>query len=106
MTRPTQPIRPSGRLIIGGQVFNIDAPIVNWTEGPGWDASSEYCKPTVTLPAPGCTPAGMGEIPYGKLPKPYTRRYATRPALRTPQWHDGMTAPYDAVKNVIKQFVI
>jgi hypothetical protein len=44
-------------------------------------------------------------VPYGKLPLgPYTQRYSTRPALR--RYGGGFHAPLDAVKAVIKQFVI
>ena len=41
-------VKSSGNLIIGGEVFNINAPLVNWHEGPKWDATSEYCIPTNT----------------------------------------------------------
>ena len=91
-------MRPSGNLIIAGQVFHVDAPIVNWREPPYWDATREFCMPTVTDPAPACK-AG---VPYGPLPSPYTKRYALRPALR----HYGMNPPLDAVKAVVKQFVV
>jgi N-acetylmuramoyl-L-alanine amidase len=100
-----------GNLIIGGQVFQIDAPVVNWHEN-GWDATSEMCLPTKDLPdpsAPGkCTSGGPGkQIPYGKLPLgAYTRRFSTRPALRNSKWNGGMNAPYEAAKSVIRKFVI
>jgi N-acetylmuramoyl-L-alanine amidase len=103
--------RANGNLIIGGTRFNINVPIINWTEYPYWDATSELCKPTKTEPnAPSrCTlsPNG-GHIPY-QMPKgysEYTRRYFTRPALRSTKWKNGMDAPYEAVKSVIKKFVI
>ena len=101
------PVRPQGNLIIGGQVFQIDAPVVNWHEN-GWDATSELCLPTKDNTVAKCTPAGPGKmVPYGKLPfGAYTRRYSTRPALRNSKWNNGMNAPYDAAKNVIKKFVI
>jgi N-acetyl-anhydromuramyl-L-alanine amidase AmpD len=92
-------MRPSGNLIIAGQVFHVDAPIVNFREPPYWDATREVCVPTVTDPAPACKPGG---VPYGNLPAPYTKRYALRPALR----RYGMNPPLDAVKAVIKQFVV
>lgn len=91
-------MKPSGNIIIGGQVVHIDAPVVNFREPPYWDATREYCIPTVTDPAPACK-AG---VPYGNLPSPYTRRYAFRPALR----RYGNNPPPDAVKAVIKQFVV
>ncbi|MGN6108715.1 MAG: N-acetylmuramoyl-L-alanine amidase, partial [Kofleriaceae bacterium] len=82
--------------------------IVNFQEPPYWDARSELCKPTRTEPAAvaRCTLKGSGQVPYGNLPIPYTKRYSTRPALRTSKWNMGENAPYDAVKQVIKQFVI
>ena len=71
------PVRASGNLIIGGQIFKIDAPVVNWHES-GWDSTSEFCLPTHETPNPGCV---GGKIPYGNLPLgPYTKRYSTRPA--------------------------
>ncbi|NVB84983.1 MAG: hypothetical protein HOV81_41835 [Kofleriaceae bacterium] len=91
--------KPSGNLIIAGQTFKTDAPIINFREPPFWDATREVCQPTMTDPAPACKPGG---VPYGNLPKPYTKRYALRPALR----RYGMNPPLDAVKAVIKQFVV
>ena len=41
----------NGELIIGGQIFKVDAPVVNWHKS-GWDATSPYCIPTRTDPAP------------------------------------------------------
>jgi N-acetylmuramoyl-L-alanine amidase len=90
--------KPSGNLIIAGQTFHIDAPVINFREPPFWDATREYCLPTETDPAPPC----KGGVPYGKLPTPYTRRYSTRPMLR----RYGTNPPLDAVKAVIKQFVV
>jgi N-acetylmuramoyl-L-alanine amidase len=107
--------RPSGNLIIGGQAFKTDAPIINWREPPFWDATREDCQVTETDPSvlnPGnanyckvlaVDANGKHSVPYGKLPNgPYTRRYAFRPRLA----HYGKTPPYDAVKASIRQFVI
>ncbi len=91
--------KPSGNLIIAGQTFKTDAPVINFREPPFWDATREVCQPTLTDPSPVCKPGG---VPYGNLPKPYTKRYALRPALR----RYGMNPPLDAVKSVIKQFVV
>ncbi|HVZ19962.1 MAG TPA: N-acetylmuramoyl-L-alanine amidase [Vicinamibacterales bacterium] len=93
--------KASGDLIIGGQRFNVDAPVVNWTEGPRWDATSEFGYNTKTDPdgAIRC----KGGVPYGKLPLgPYTRRYSFRPRLR----QFGKNPPYEAVKSAVRQFVI
>src|SRR5215510_2824746 len=100
-------VKPRGNLIIGGQSFNVDAPVVNWREN-GWDATSERCIPTHTDAAPACQVAAGGkQFPYGKMPVPYTQRYSTRPMLRSlAKSSGGMTASYDQVKTAIKQFVI
>ncbi|HEY0192654.1 MAG TPA: hypothetical protein VGC42_16155, partial [Kofleriaceae bacterium] len=99
-------VRQNGNVIIGGQTFNINAPVVNWTEN-GWDATKEYCIPTKTDGKPPCGVAGPGrQYPTGPLPVPYTQRYSTRPSLRTSKWNMGMNPSYEAVKGVIKQFVV
>ena len=90
--------KSNGNVIIAGQTFRVDAPVINYREPPFWDATREVCQPTATDPAPKC----MGGVPYGKLPKPYTKRYALRPMLR----RYGMNPPLEAVKAAIKQFVI
>ncbi len=91
--------RPSGNLIIAGQTFHVDAPVVNWRDPPYWDATREVCQPTATDTSPRC----VGGVPYGNLPAgPYTRRYAYRPQLA--RYKDR--PPLDAVKSVIKQFVV
>lgn len=101
--------RPNGVLIIGGQRITVDAPIVNW-EMSGWNATSKLCQPTETESAPACTPGKDGQVPYGKLPQPYTSRLALRPALR--RYYDGgnpnslKQPPMDAIKANIKSFVI
>lgn len=95
--------RHSGNVIIGGQAFQTDAPIVTWREPPYWDSKSELCQPTQTDPRPPCA---NNQVPHGKLPTPYTRRYSTRPSLRASKWAMGENAPYEAVKAVIKQFVV
>lgn len=99
--------RPSGNLIIGGQAFPTDAPIVNFRDPPNWDASSTYCKPTKTDAGAmaRCKPGAGGQIPYA-LAGTYVRRYMTRPGLRTSKYQMGESAPYEAVKGLIKQFVI
>ena len=99
-------VRPSGNLIIGGQTFKTDAPIVTWREPPYWDATREVCMITETDPyvlTPGNKNYCVGGVPYGKLPLgPYTKRYSLRPRLR----HFGNNPPYEAVKASIRQFVV
>lgn len=90
--------KPSGNLIIANQTFHVDAPVINYREPPFWDATREVCQPTLTDPSPAC----KGGVPYGNLPRPYTRRFA----YRRPLARYGMNPPLDAVKAVIKQFVI
>jgi N-acetylmuramoyl-L-alanine amidase len=91
--------RQSGNVIIAGQAFAVDAPVINFREPPYWDATKEVCQPTATDPRPRC----IGGVPYSdKLPSPYTKRYALRSALR----RYGMNPPLEAVKSVIKQFII
>jgi len=92
--------RPSGNLIIANQTFHVDAPIVNWTEPPFWNAKSPYCISTETEIHPPCPPGGAGQFPYDG-PK-ILQRYSTRPALR----RYGDNPPLEAVKAVIRQFVV
>jgi murein DD-endopeptidase MepM/ murein hydrolase activator NlpD len=102
-------IRPSGKIIIGGVPFQTDARVVNFRERPFWDASKEICQSTSYASVAQCEAAGPNKhFPYGlpaNYPK-YTKRYSTRPALRRADWAMGERAPYEAVKSVIKQFVI
>ena len=109
--------QPSGNLIIGGKVFKTEAPIVNYTEGPKWDATKEHCFVTETEPNPyapdKCLPSGEpGKyFPYGKnkawdqLGKKLTIRSSTRAPLRRLPG-GGKTPRYEDVKGVIKQFLI
>ncbi|MBA2540356.1 MAG: N-acetylmuramoyl-L-alanine amidase [Deltaproteobacteria bacterium] len=104
--------RPSGKLIIGGQAFDTDAPIVNFREGPRWDATQETLIPTETDPNPFAQPGAHQAAPgkwtaYDadhKNPN-FTARCQGRPALRH-KWNNGMNAPYESAKQVIRQFMI
>jgi len=101
--------RVSGNLIIGGKAFPTDAKIVNFLDPPYWNATSIKCMSLDRNPSPRCKPApDGGDYPYGPPPgySAYTQRYSTRPALRRKDWNNGMNAPYEAVKAIIKQFVI
>lgn len=94
--------KPSGTIIIGGRSFRTSAPVVNWREGPRWDATREVCQVTQSDPPSQIAKCARG-VPYGKLPQgPYTRRYSLRPRLR----QYGMNPPYDAVKAAVRQFVV
>jgi hypothetical protein len=98
--------RPSGVIYIAGTPFHVEAPVVNFRDPPFWDATKEYCISTATESAPACRPGG---VPYGNLDvAAYTKnpkRYASRPALRS-YYSSGKNPPLDAVKAVIKQFVV
>lgn len=91
--------RPSGNVIIANQTFRTDAPIVTWVES-GWNAKSPYCIPTETESRPACIPAAGGQYPYAG-PK-VLQRYSLRPSLR----RYGDNPPLEAVKSVIRQFVV
>ena len=94
--------RPSGILIVANKEFKIDAPVVNFNEGPLWNARSIYCIPTETEnPLGKCQVApNGGHYPYAG-PR-ITQRYSTRPALR----RYGDNPPIEAVQAVVRQFVV
>lgn len=91
-----------GSIIIANQQFAVDAPVKNFLEPPYWDATKLYCMPTATEAHPPCTRTAGGDVPYGKLIAPYTRRYAYRPLLR----RYGANPPLEAARAAIKQFII
>jgi N-acetylmuramoyl-L-alanine amidase len=93
------PLPTTGEIIIANTSFKVDAPVISYRQYPFWDASKEVCYNTETSRASQC--AG-GAYPYGKLPKPYLRRYAYRPALRA----YGAKPPLAAAQAAITQFVI
>ena len=97
--------RPSGVVYIAGQPVHIDAPVVNFRDPPFWDATKEYCIPTATEAVPKCE----GVVPYGNVDKAAyaknPKRYSSRPALRS-YYSSGKQPPLEAVKAVIKQFVV
>ncbi len=98
--------KPSGKLLVGAKEITIDAPIINYTEGPKWDASSLYCQSVNG--AHSCTQmaAEGGQMPWSlKVPRRSAKRYSSRPALRGGKWGEGERAPYEAVRPLIKQFV-
>jgi murein DD-endopeptidase MepM/ murein hydrolase activator NlpD len=86
-----------GTLVIGNREFNVDANVIPWMVS-GWDATAERCIPTPGFPDSfNCITA------YGERAKNRgLRRYATRPRLR----QFGKTPSYDAVKSVIRKFVL
>lgn len=87
-----------GELIIANQRFHIDAPLRNMYE-TGWDATIEACVPA----GPGMATKCTGVTPFGEKAKNRgARRYSLRPALR----RYGKNPPLDAVKAVLRQFVI
>ena len=107
--------QPSGNLIIGGKIFKTEAPIVNFTEGPRWDATKEVCYVTETEPGAmsRCKFSPDGKMfPYGfnkawKGGQPITIRSGARnPLRRVPGTDNGKKPKYEDVKGVIKQFLI
>lgn len=95
----TYPLPPSGEVIIANTTFKVDAPVINYRQPPYWNASLEVCIPSETNMRPQCA---EGRYPYGKLPKPYTKRYALRPMLRA--YRDR--PPLAAAQAAITQFVL
>jgi N-acetylmuramoyl-L-alanine amidase len=93
--------RVSGNVIIANQGFRTDAPVVTWEES-GWNAKSPFCIPTETNRNPGaqCKPVAGGQAPYDG--PSFAQRYSLRPALR----RYGDNPPIEAVKAVIRQFVV
>jgi N-acetylmuramoyl-L-alanine amidase len=98
-------VRPNGNVIIGGQLFNVNAPVVNWRDN-GWDSTSERCIPTPAWGTPPCRPVAGGQEPYAVPPSPSGRPYLHRYALRPGLGSMGKNPSYQAVKAVVKQFVI
>ncbi|MFT3700276.1 MAG: N-acetylmuramoyl-L-alanine amidase [Kofleriaceae bacterium] len=98
------PPRPSGVLYIGNQPFKTDLKLVNFNDPPYWNATRNTCMITATDPTWHCLRvAGIpGDVPYGKLPKPYSQRYS----WRRPLFNFKDNPPYEAVKSVVRQFVI
>jgi N-acetylmuramoyl-L-alanine amidase len=98
-------VRPRGTVIIGGQTFNVDAPVVTWREN-GWDSASDRCIPTKVEPSPPCRVVPGGHEPYAVPPNPSGRPYLHRYALRPGLTGQGKNPSYEAVKAVVKQFVV
>lgn len=105
----------SGQVIIGGQAFATEAPIVNfrdWLNGNPWDGTRNTLVVTKTDPNPFAQPGAKvgpdgGWLPYKPdSPRSFTARCQPRPALRQDKWKGGWHAPYDAAKKVIRQFMI
>jgi N-acetylmuramoyl-L-alanine amidase len=96
----TYPLPITGEIILANTSFKVDAPVISYRQYPFWDASKEVCYNTETSNAAKCK---GGVFPYSdKLPKPYTRRYAFRPALRA----FGAKPPLAAAQAAITQFVV
>ena len=86
-----------GDLIIAGQPFKIDAPVVNWFQS-GWSAIVERCIPVPGHPEGNSCIGAYSPRAKNKFPK----RYATRPRLRK----YGMRPPLEAVKALVRKFVL
>jgi N-acetyl-anhydromuramyl-L-alanine amidase AmpD len=90
----------SGNIIIAGQTFHTSAKVSNWLDS-GWNAKSPNCIPTETERNPPCKPGAGGQFPYDAKFQSL-QRYSLRPALR----RYGENPPIEAVKAIIKQFVV
>jgi hypothetical protein len=106
---------PSGKVIIGGTAFQTDAPIVNFREGPKWDATSESLFVTETDPNPFAHPGAILVAPNKWVAyeadhksSTFTARCQPRPEFRNgpSSWRGGWNVPYDVAKKAIRQFVI
>lgn len=87
-----------GDLIIAGQRFPISHKFYNWYE-TGWDSTAEHCVPMRPGAPTQCTgPGAFSE----KAKNRGARRYSARAPLR----RYGTTPPLDAVRSVIRQFVV
>lgn len=85
-----------GKIWIAGTGFDIDAKVVRWDEGPGFDATQPRC----VNPSQVC---GDGIRPFSPKAKNFgAKRYSTRPALR----RYGENPPLAAAQAVLKQFIL
>ncbi|MFN0247849.1 MAG: N-acetylmuramoyl-L-alanine amidase [Kofleriaceae bacterium] len=89
----------SGNIIIANQTFKTNAKVSNWLD-TGWNAKSPFCIPTATERNPPCKPMAGGQAPYDG--PSHVQRYSLRPTLR----RYGDNPPIEAVKAVIRQFVV
>jgi N-acetyl-anhydromuramyl-L-alanine amidase AmpD len=86
-----------GKIWIAGVGFEIDAKVVRWDEGPGFDGHAPRCvNPTQPCGGGGVHPFS----PYMGIPR--VRRIATRPALRS--LRDNPTLR--AAQAVLRHFVL
>ncbi len=85
-----------GKIWIAGYGFDIDARVVRWDEGPGYNGMLEKC----IQPRHPCV---GGVLPYSKKRvSTRTRRFAFRPSLR----RYGMRPPLRAAQAVIRQCIL
>src|SRR5512138_2032559 len=94
--------KASGEVIIGGIRFQTDAKVVNFTEGPKWNATVESCIATDNdaTPFARCKDLGGGKwAPFqGDGGRMFARRYQVRPKVQD--------RSYKTAKQVIRQFMI
>ncbi len=85
-----------GTIIVAGKGFKIDAPVLNWHEGPRFDAHREIClNPS--------HPCKNGAIPFSpKMIRERTHRFWYRPQLRAYK----KNPPLDATRAAVRQFVV
>ena len=87
----------SNKIWIAGQGFDIDAKVVRWDEGPGYNGMLKYCiNPNKPCP-------GGGVLPYSeKVVNNSPNRLSRRPALR----RYGDNPPVEAVQATVRQFIV
>src|SRR5688572_4185374 len=86
-----------GKIWIAGIGFEIDAKVVRWDEGPGFDGHAPRC----INPSHPCGGGGVHPFsPYMGIPR--VRRIATRPALRSLKDNPTLRA----AQSVLRHFVL
>jgi N-acetylmuramoyl-L-alanine amidase len=85
------------KIWVAGVGFDIEAKVVRWDEGPGYDGTALRCvNPSHPCPDGGIRPYS----PEAKNTRP--NRFALRPALR----RYGNHPPLDATQAVVRQFIL
>lgn len=85
------------KIWVAGVGFDIDAKVIRWDEGPGYNAMLRQC----INPSHPCPEGGVR--PYSEKAKNTgVGRCARRPALR----RYGDSPPLEAVQSVVRQFIV
>lgn len=84
------------KIWISGVGFDVDAKVVRWDEGPGYNAMIKAC----VNPSHPCPDGVRAYSPKAK--NTGTNRFSLRPALR----RYGDHPPVEAVQSVVRQFIL